>query len=68
MTTTSQALRDWRGANSLTQKQAATLLRVSLRTLQEWEQGRQSPDASTAGLLSLALELLTNEKTAAHHI
>jgi DNA-binding transcriptional regulator YiaG len=36
-------LRRWREKNDLSQSQAALKLRVSKRTLQEWEQGRAEP-------------------------
>jgi DNA-binding transcriptional regulator YiaG len=37
------ALRAWRKRNRLSQSQAALKLKVSRRTLQEWEQGRATP-------------------------
>jgi DNA-binding transcriptional regulator YiaG len=36
-------LRDWREANDLSQSEAAMKLKISKRTLQEWEQGRAEP-------------------------
>jgi DNA-binding transcriptional regulator YiaG len=36
-------LRRWRDKNNLSQSEAALKLRVSKRTLQEWEQGRAEP-------------------------
>lgn len=50
-------LRDWRERNGLTQAGAAELLGVSLRTLQEWEHGRQ-PGRSVSGLLRRLMGLL----------
>jgi transcriptional regulator with XRE-family HTH domain len=38
-----QRLRRWRKKNDLSQSDAAMKLRVSKRTLQEWEQGRAEP-------------------------
>lgn len=38
----------------LSQSQFATLLGVSVRTLQDWEQGRNSPGAPAVTLLGLA--------------
>ena len=46
---TPQQLKAWRASRDITQSQAATLLGVSLRTLQYWEGGRQIP--KTAKLL-----------------
>jgi putative transcriptional regulator len=37
------ALVAWRKRNSLSQSKAALKLKVSPRTLQEWEQGRATP-------------------------
>ncbi|MGA3170350.1 MAG: helix-turn-helix transcriptional regulator [Chthoniobacteraceae bacterium] len=39
----SDRLKRWRQRNSLTQRKAAERLSISERTLQQWEQGRQSP-------------------------
>jgi DNA-binding transcriptional regulator YiaG len=36
-------MRDWREANHLSQSKAAMKLKISKRTLQEWEQGRAEP-------------------------
>lgn len=36
-------LYDWRKKNDLSQSEAALKLKVSKRTLQEWEQGRSQP-------------------------
>ena len=49
----SERLFDWRERNDLSQSEAALKLRVSKRTLQEWEHGRAEPrhlasDAITA--------------------
>jgi putative transcriptional regulator len=38
----------------LTQLEFAELLGVSVRTLQEWEQGRHAPNAAAVALLRLA--------------
>jgi DNA-binding transcriptional regulator YiaG len=37
------ALADWRKKNKLSQSEAALKLKISRRTLQEWEQGRATP-------------------------
>jgi DNA-binding transcriptional regulator YiaG len=37
------ALIDWRRETSFSQSEAALKLKVSVRTLQEWEQGRATP-------------------------
>ncbi len=39
----SNRLCDWREKNDLSQSEAAIKLRVSKRTLQEWEHGRAEP-------------------------
>jgi DNA-binding transcriptional regulator YiaG len=36
-------LRAWRRAHNLSQGKAAFKLQISIRTLQEWEQGRAAP-------------------------
>jgi DNA-binding transcriptional regulator YiaG len=36
-------LRAWRHAHKLSQSKAAIKLQISIRTLQEWEQGRAVP-------------------------
>jgi DNA-binding transcriptional regulator YiaG len=38
-----ERLCDWREANDLSQSEAAMKLKISKRTLQEWEQGRAEP-------------------------
>ncbi|MFA7242053.1 MAG: helix-turn-helix domain-containing protein [Sulfuricellaceae bacterium] len=43
-----------RQKSGLTQSQFATLLGVSPRTLQEWEQGRRSPSGAAKTLLRVA--------------
>ena len=48
------ALAAWRKRNKLSQSKAALKLKVSVRTLQEWEQGRSTPR-------HLALEVLRNK-------
>jgi len=44
-----------RAKTGQTQAQFATLLGVSVRTLQEWEQGRREPSGSAKVLLLIAL-------------
>jgi DNA-binding transcriptional regulator YiaG len=41
--TFSERLRDWREKNDLSQSEGAKKLRVSKRTLQEWEHDRAEP-------------------------
>lgn len=43
-----------RAATGLSQAEFAKLLGVSVRTLQEWEQGRKSPSGAAATLLKVA--------------
>jgi putative transcriptional regulator len=42
-----------RGALSLTQLEMSVLLGVSMRTLQEWEQGRRKPSGPAQSLLNI---------------
>jgi DNA-binding transcriptional regulator YiaG len=41
----------WRKRNNYSQSEAAVKLQLSVRTLQEWEQGRAHPHALTARTL-----------------
>lgn len=43
-----------RGKTGLSQPKFAELLGVSVRTLQEWEQGRRSPSGAARSLLHIA--------------
>lgn len=43
-----------RAASQLSQAQFAKLMGVSLRTLQEWEQGRRQPSGAAQTLLAVA--------------
>lgn len=43
VTNLSDRLYAWRKKNDLSQSEAALTLRISARTLQEWEQGRARP-------------------------
>ena len=40
----------------LTQREFAKLLGVSLRTLQEWEQGRRQPSGAAKSLITIAIK------------
>ncbi len=43
MKSLSERLYDWRKQNDLSQNEAALKLKISKRTLQEWEHGRSEP-------------------------
>ncbi len=43
MKSLSEQLYDWRKENDLSQSEAAERLKISKRTLQEWEHGRAEP-------------------------
>ncbi|TCT10902.1 helix-turn-helix domain-containing protein [Paralcaligenes ureilyticus] len=44
-----------RAASELSQTQFAALMGVSVRTLQEWEQGRRKPSGAAQTLLAVAM-------------
>jgi len=48
------AVSDIREGTGLSQSRFATLLGVSVRTLQDWEQGRRSPSGAARTLLLIA--------------
>lgn len=48
------AIAEARARSGLTQSQFASLLGVSPRTLQEWEQGRRAPSGAAKTLLRVA--------------
>lgn len=52
--TTFPAIGDIRERTGLSQSAFATLLGVSVRTLQEWEQGRRAPSGAARTLLMIA--------------
>jgi putative transcriptional regulator len=52
--TTLAAISDSRERTGLSQSQFWALLRVSIRTLQEWEQGRRAPSGAARTLLMIA--------------
>jgi putative transcriptional regulator len=41
---------------SLSQNEFAKMLGVSLRTLQEWEQGRRTPSGAAKSLITIAIK------------
>ncbi|MFZ4860426.1 MAG: helix-turn-helix domain-containing protein [Desulfuromonadaceae bacterium] len=41
---------------ALSQKEFAKMLGVSLRTLQEWEQGRRTPSGAAKSLITIAIK------------
>lgn len=45
-----------RQKTGLSQAQFATLLGISKRTLQDWEQGRREPSGAASSLIKLAME------------
>ncbi len=47
--------REIRASMGLTQKDFAHLLGISVRTLQDWEQGRRSPEGPAMQLLKVAV-------------
>ena len=49
-----EQIRKAREGLDLSQSQFSTLLGVSVRTLQEWEQGRRQPNKSAQSLLTIA--------------
>jgi putative transcriptional regulator len=52
--TTLPAISEIRERTGLSQSQFSTLLGVSVRTLQEWEQGRRAPSGAARTLLMIA--------------
>ena len=48
------AVSDIRGKTGLSQSRFAELLGVSVRTLQDWEQGRRAPSGAARTLLQVA--------------
>lgn len=53
-----EQLRSWRATNGYSQAQAAEKLGISVRTWQQWEQGKRRP----RGLALLALERALRQK------
>ncbi len=51
----SERLHDWRRKNDLSQSEAALKLKISKRTLQEWEQGRAKPRHLAMAAITAAL-------------
>ena len=51
---TSEPARTARAGTGMSQSRFATLIGVSVRTLQEWEQGRKEPSGAAATLLRIA--------------
>ena len=58
-------LKQWRADAGYTQAEAAVFLDVSIRTYQEWEQGRQAPDQK--GPIRKAIELSKRARKETHH-
>lgn len=54
-------LRRWRSSARLTQAQAADRLGRSLRTVQDWEQGRSAPRGQALTLVLRQIDKQTNE-------
>ncbi len=50
-----ERLYDWRKKNDLSQSEAALKLKISKRTLQEWEQGRAKPRHLAMAAITAAL-------------
>jgi DNA-binding transcriptional regulator YiaG len=55
MKSLSERLFDWRERNDLSQSEAALKLRVSKRTLQEWEHGRAEPRHLAMGAIAAVI-------------
>jgi DNA-binding transcriptional regulator YiaG len=53
-------LKLWRSAKGISQRQAAEILGISKRTLQEWEQGRRAPRG--LALETLSKPILADER------
>ena len=51
-TVTSDVVRDIRKSTGLSQEKFAALVRISVSTLRNWEQGRRRPDGPAAALLT----------------
>ena len=54
--TTVPGVAEIRAKTGLSQSQFAKLLNVSVRTLQEWEQGRRAPSGPAKTLLAIAYQ------------
>ena len=53
---------NWRANHGLTQKEAAKLLGVSVRTVENWEQGRNPPPETVMLLMSFIDKEMKSEK------
>jgi DNA-binding transcriptional regulator YiaG len=63
----SERIYQWREARNLSQSEAAIKLRLSKRTLQEWEQGRAAPTHLALIALETTIGRLINRRVGRRH-